>query len=59
MNVALDAVDRQPAVLGAGGDHHRPRRDALVVAEVDDVGRARAVETRGALRDHELRAELR
>ena len=53
-----EVVERRLAILGAGSDDHRARRDAPTILHLHGVRRSIAGQLRGAFRDHDLRAEL-
>ena len=53
-----EVIERRLAVLGAGGDDQRARRDARPVVHLHGVRRPIAGQLRGAFRDHDLGAEL-
>ena len=56
--VRLEVVDRQPAVVGAGGEDDRAGRDLVVVLETDDVPVGARLERHRAVRRRRTRAEL-
>src|SRR5581483_8126854 len=56
--VLRDAVEREAAILGAGGEHNGARRDLVVVLEAHDVPAAARLEPDRAVGRRGPRAEL-